>query len=101
MGAILRVSVAYDLPSGNPMKHWSKFDFKFQKQKESNLKFKLSNVKATAKSGNIIEMEITGEDFSMTATGFDIHRDLIVRIDEVETEEVATPDPETVEEAAT
>ena len=46
-------------------------------------------------------LEITDEDFSLTVTGFDIHRDLIVRIDEVETEEVETPNPATAEEAAT
>ncbi|QDV87394.1 hypothetical protein [Planctomycetes bacterium TBK1r] len=86
-GAILRVTVAYDLPSGNPMKHWSKFDFDFRKPKASSLNFKLTNVKATAKAGNVIEMEITDPDFSLTVSGFDIHRDLFVRIDEVELEE--------------
>ena len=101
VGAILRVSVAYDLPSGNPMKYWSKFDFDFRKQKESNLKFKLSNVKATAKAGNIIEIEVTDPDFSLTLTGFDIHRDLIVRIDEVELEESTLQEDANSEEVTT
>lgn len=81
VGSILRVSVAYDLPSGNPMKAWSKFDFDF-KDKNSRLQFTGNGVNVKAKAGNIMEIEVTKSDFQVTATGFDIHRDLFVRIDE-------------------
>ena len=85
VGAILRVSVAYDMPSGNPMKHWSPFDFDFR-TKNGSIKVKGKGISAGTKGGNVIEMKIEEEDFSLTASGFDIHRDLIVRIDEVHEE---------------
>lgn len=86
VGGILRVSVAYDLPSGNPLKAWSKFDFDF-KDKATRLQFKGSGVKISAKAGNIMEIEVVQPDFQLTATGFDMNRDLFVRIDEVNDEE--------------
>jgi hypothetical protein len=58
-------------------------------------------VKATAKAGNIIEIEVTDPDFSLTLTGFDIHRDLIVRIDEVELEESTLQEDANSEEVTT
>ena len=81
VGSVLRVSVAYDLPSGNPLKAWSKFDFDF-KDKQGRLQFKGNGVNVNAKAGNIMEIEVTKPDFQVTATGFDINRDLFVRIDE-------------------
>ncbi len=86
MGSILRVSAAYDLPSGNPLKAWSKFDFDFM-GKNGKLKFAGDGVKVKARAGNVLEIEVTEPDFQMTATGFDIHRDLFVRIDETNKDE--------------
>lgn len=85
----LRVSVAYDLPSGNPIKKWSPFDFEFGKS--SRLKLSGKNVKAVPQAGNIVILNIEAEAFAFGVDGFDEHRDLLVRIDEV------APD-ETVEE---
>ncbi|TWU23242.1 hypothetical protein Pla52o_27780 [Novipirellula galeiformis] len=93
VGASLRVSVAYDMPSGNPMKHWSNFDFDFR-TKNGPIKVTGKGITAAAKDGNVIEMKIKKEDFSLNASGFDIHRDLIVRIDEVQ------EDPEQTEVSA-
>ena len=95
VGATLRVSVAYDMPSGNPMKHWSKFDFNFR-DKASHIKFKLRGLNARATSGNVIEIKVEDEDFDLVATGFDIHRDLIVRIDEVQEEAEHADKPQEV-----
>jgi hypothetical protein len=93
VGATLRVSVAYDMPRGNPMKHWSPFDFDFRK-KSGPIRVAGKGISAGTKGGNVIEMKVEQEDFSFIASGFDIHRDLIVRIDEVQDE------PEQPEEAA-
>lgn len=93
VGAVLRVSVAYDMPSGNPMKHWSEFDFDFRR-KGGPIQVKGKGITAHAKVGNVIEMRIEKDDFSLNATGFDIHRDLIVRIDEVEEESTSTEETE-------
>jgi hypothetical protein len=86
VGSVLRVSVAYDLPSGNPLKAWSKFDFDF-KEKTSRLQFIGNGVNVKARAGNIMEIEVIKPDFQVTATGFDINRDLFVRIDETNGEE--------------
>jgi hypothetical protein len=86
VGSVLRVSVAYDLPSGNPLKAWSRFDFDF-KSKTGPLQFKGNGVTVSAKAGNIMEIEVTTPDFQVLATGFDINRDLFVRIDEVSEDE--------------
>lgn len=95
LGATLRVSVAYDMPSGNPMKHWSQFDFDFR-QKGGPIKVTGKGVEASTKGGNVIEMQIRNEDFSLSASGFDIHRDLIVRIDEVQDESETSDNPQEV-----
>ncbi len=68
VGSILRVSAAYDLPSGNPLKAWSKFDFDFM-GKNGKLKFAGDGVKVKARAGNVLEIEVTEPDFQMTATG--------------------------------
>ncbi len=86
VGSVLRVSVAYDLPSGNPLKAWSKFDFDF-KEKNSRLQFTGNGVNVKSRAGNILEIEVIKPDFQVTATGFDINRDLFVRIDEINGEE--------------
>ncbi len=86
VGSVLRVSVAYDLPSGNPLKAWSKFDFDFR-ENNSRLQFTGNGVNVKARTGNIMEIEVIKPDFQVTATGFDINRDLFVRIDETNGEE--------------
>jgi hypothetical protein len=81
----LRVSVAYDLPSGNPIKKWSPFDFEFGKSPQ--LKLSGKSVKVVPQAGNILVLTVEGEKFSFGADGFDEHRDLLVRIDELTADE--------------
>jgi hypothetical protein len=95
IGSVLKVSVAYDLPSGNPLKAWSRFDFDFRKC-EHQLRFTGDGVNVIAKFGNLLEVEVVKSDFHMTATGFDMNRDLFVRIDEVTTDD----EPKTEQEMA-
>ena len=83
VGSFLRVSVAYDVPSGNPLKAWCKFDFDF-KAKDCPIQFKGNGVMAKALTGNVLELEVIESDFQLTAIGFDVHRDLFVRIDETD-----------------
>jgi hypothetical protein len=87
VGGVLRVSVAYDIPTGNPLKGWSKFDFDFG-SKDGNLRFSGSGVSVKARAGNVLEVTISESDFQVTASGFDINRDLFVRIDEVKADKV-------------
>ncbi|MCH8148409.1 MAG: hypothetical protein IH987_10510 [Planctomycetes bacterium] len=80
--AQLKVSVAYDIPSGNPLKKWSPFDFDFGHQGTITMEGK--NVSAKRLAGNVFLLTIQGKKFSFGAEGFDEHRDVLVRIDEVD-----------------
>ena len=88
--AELQISVAYDVPTGNPLKKWSNFDFDF-KRKPCPIVFDGQNVKAKTTAGNVLKLNCTGPKFVFAADGFDTHADLFVRIDELSD----TVDPET------
>lgn len=81
--AELTVSVAYDVPSGNPLKKWSSFDFDF-KRKPCPIQFSAQNVEPRSHTGNVLKLKCTGPKFQFAADGFDIHADLYVRIYEAE-----------------
>jgi hypothetical protein len=77
--------MAYDLPSGNPMKKWSPFDFQFGKSPQ--LKFSGKGVRVVPQAGNVLVLKVEDERFLFAADGFDEHRDLLVRIDELTDED--------------
>lgn len=83
----LKISVGYDLPSGNPIKRWSAFDFEFGKSEY--LKFSGEGVLVHRLAGNVLALDITTKGFSFAVDGFDENRDLLVRIDEMN-EEIET-----------
>ena len=76
----LVVTVAYDLPSGNPFKRWSVYDFHF-KQNLQGIIFEGPGVKPKYRDGNAVVLYVK-EGFWLKVTGFDIHRDLVLRIDQ-------------------
>jgi hypothetical protein len=94
-GAALQVSLAYDIPRGDPLKHWSPFDFEISK-KNGGLMPTCEGLNAKLLQRNIIRLEILSEEFSFALDGFDAHRDLYVRI-----EEVSAHDEEAAEEGET
>ncbi|MEY3173433.1 MAG: hypothetical protein RLZZ436_1347 [Planctomycetota bacterium] len=79
--AELKVSVAYDVLSGNPLKKWSSFDFDFRR-KPSVIRFSGQQVEVKSLSGNELLLTCSGPDFLFSADGFDLHADLYVRIEE-------------------
>jgi hypothetical protein len=83
--AHLKVSVAYDLPSGDPLKKWSEFDFVFSNG--SNIKLSGKGVNAAKQSLNVLGLSIDNDEFWFSADGFDLNRDLFIRVDEVSGEE--------------
>jgi len=85
--AVLRISVAYDMAGGNPLRHWSRFDFDFRAKDQTQINFKGKGIVATLRSGNMIDVKVTEPEFELTATGFDVHRDLFIRIDEILSEQ--------------
>ena len=78
--AKLRVSVAYDLSTGDPLKKWTPFDFDFATP--SSLRLVGEFVAARRIHGNVLILTISQPGFYLTVDGFDEHRDLFVRIDE-------------------
>ena len=51
------------------------------------IEFKGNGVEVKATTGNVLEIKVTEPDFHLTAIGFDVHRDLFVRIDEADSEQ--------------
>ncbi|MBS0266909.1 MAG: hypothetical protein JSS02_33590 [Planctomycetes bacterium] len=80
--ARLRVAVAYDLSTGNPLKKWSPLDFDFGIA--GSVTVKSERVTMQVLAGNELLLTMAGDGFSFSAEGFDEHRDLLVRIDEVD-----------------
>ena len=91
--AELTVSVAYDVPSGNPLKKWSSFDFDFKAQPE-RIVFKGQQVKAQKVGGNVLKLSSISPKFWFAAEGFDPHSDLFVRIEEAGESIVESADTE-------
>jgi len=82
----LRISVAYDMAGGNPLRHWNKLDFDLRQKDGQPIRFKGKNLAANARDGNVVEVVVKDSPFELTASGFDIHRDLFIRVDEVASE---------------
>jgi hypothetical protein len=80
--AALRVAVAYDLPRGDPLSNWSPIDFQFS-AKDGNLKLEGKGVTPKKAQGNILVLKELQPDFALGVDGFDRHRDLFVRVDEL------------------
>jgi hypothetical protein len=78
---VLKVSAAYDLARGNPLKHWSSLDFVFTKH--GKLTVKHAGIKPKLREENVAVLEIQDESFSFSVDGFDVHRDLYVRVDDI------------------
>lgn len=73
----VNVKVAYDVRRGNPMKKYSTSDFQLQSR---DMKIEVDPPKAVkaAKKGNRLEFEVVNPEFSVTVTGFDENRQIIV-----------------------
>ncbi len=97
--AELTVSVAYDVPAGNPLKKWSSFDFDFT-AKQERIGFKGEYVKAQKISGNVLKLTSFSPKFWFAAEGFDAHSDLFVRVEEAGESTVDTSEAESEETEA-
>lgn len=84
--AKLRVSVAYDLPKGDPLKNWSKLDFVIS-ENGGALALKGKGLRAFPMTGNTLLLKDFQEEFQFVVEGFDEHRDLFIRIDDYFDEE--------------
>lgn len=77
---MLRVSMAYDISRGDPLRNWSPFDFRIA---PDGLKPRISGLRARQIEGNVVEIVVQEDSFDFKLDGFDPHRDLFVRIDDI------------------
>jgi hypothetical protein len=74
--AEVRVLVAYDVRRGNPLKRYRSFDFDLAAKP---IAIELSGCELISARGNELGVSIVADTFSVEVTGFDSHRDLIVK----------------------
>ncbi len=77
---VLQVSLAYDLPIGNPLKNWSPIDFEIG---SGDVRPKGKGFDPDFVKGNVIMLTNVKDNFQFSIDGFDQHRDLLVRVDDL------------------
>lgn len=73
----VNVRVAYDVRRGNPMKKYSKSDFRLQSD-DIDIKVEPKSALKIGKKDNRLEFEVVEPAFSISVTGFDENRQIIV-----------------------
>lgn len=81
-GAKLRVTAAYDLPSGDPVRNWSPFDFEFTLNGKAGIVPRGAGLTPEEVAGNSMLLAIAEEDFKLLVEGFDRYRDLYIRVED-------------------
>lgn len=78
-GDRVRVLAAYDVRRGNPYKKWREFDFTFSPE-DGNLQIAVTGGRILEGEDNHLTLVVDDPgEFACTVTGFDVHRDLVVR----------------------
>ncbi|WP_349366442.1 MAG: hypothetical protein ABL311_01365 [Nitratireductor rhodophyticola] len=72
----IRLRMAYDMIGADPFKRFSPFDFDLSKSKQ--IIFERTGGEIKAAKPNTLYFDVTGPDFYLKASGFDVVRDLIV-----------------------
>jgi hypothetical protein len=72
---IVKVKVAYDVLSGNPLKKYDPLDFRMD---QAPITIAPKGASYTNPAPNALEIEITDLDFAVEVNGFDPNRDLLV-----------------------
>lgn len=76
----IRLEVAYDVATGNPFKKYNSLDFKLGKNSGINLSMNQDSAKLISGKENILRLEVTKIPFKFSATGFDVNRDLKIKL---------------------
>jgi hypothetical protein len=74
----INVRAAYDLPTCNPFKKFSRYDFDFRAGTASDIKIRNEGANYSAPEPNALEINVTAVKFLLEVTGFDVNRDLVV-----------------------
>lgn len=76
----IKIEVAYDVAMGNPFKKYNPLDFKLGKNSGINLSMTRGSAKIISSKENKIRIEVIKLPFKFNATGFDINRDLKIKL---------------------
>lgn len=74
----VRIDAAFDRIREDPFRRHDPADFDFTRR--GDVALTLRNTETREVTANTIRLKITAPDFEFTATGFDVHRDLVVRL---------------------
>lgn len=75
----IRIEVAYEVVRGNPFKKYSQFDFQLN---EAPIIIEIERAIPVQIEGNKLVLKVEKADFIIKITGFDINRDLRVKVSE-------------------
>ena len=76
----IRIEVAYDVASGNPWKKYSPLDFKLGKNSGIDVIMTKDKANVTSIKENLIRLEVYELPFKLIAKGFDVNRDLKIKV---------------------
>ena len=76
----IRIETAYDVASGNPFKKYNPLDFKLGKNSGISLSMTADTAKVISSKENIIKLEVYKLPFKLSASGFDVNRDLKIKL---------------------
>jgi len=71
------VKMAYDTRRGNPFSQYDKFDFDVA---GASITIETHDCNVIERKDNILKVEITGVNFELRVTGFDLKRDLVIDV---------------------
>ncbi|EXJ13582.1 hypothetical protein [Imhoffiella purpurea] len=74
----VRIEAAFDRIREDPFRRHDPADFDFTRR--GDVALTIRNIETRKVTANSIRLSITDPDFTFTATGFDVHRDLVVRL---------------------
>jgi hypothetical protein len=75
----LTVTTAYEIRSGNPFKKYDARDYRLE---EAPIRIASSGLKDLRPQGQSLDFMATATDFHLEVSGFDLHRDLKLRVEE-------------------
>jgi hypothetical protein len=75
----IRLSMAYDLEDGDPLRSWSPYDFNLG-DRDEGIEIEQDGVNIVELRGNKLVIEARDQDFRVRVHGFDPNRDLEVRV---------------------
>ena len=81
---VCHLKVAYDLHSGNPFKKYDQRDFNLTSKGNLNIKMTKESIDIIEAAPNTIRFEIKAPHFGLDITGFDVNRDLQIKVQTLE-----------------